>query len=123
MARALVRVADHRSPLLRRDPVEMLAQGPGPSLRSGRAGADRRPERVDALTGELRPGGADELRVMRVARAGLGDPEDVLVEVARARDADATGVARVADLDAVDERLRVASRGERPQGPLAHRER
>src|SRR5688572_15027758 len=72
-SRSLHRVAHHRAPLLCRDPVQVLAERPVSSVRTCRAIRDRATEGSPVVTREVGPRRADELRVMRVARARLRD--------------------------------------------------
>ena len=72
---------------------------------------------------EVGPGRPHQLRVMRVARARLGDVQDLLVEPDRAGAADAARVRRIARLDAVDVHERIGRGRERSQRALADGER
>src|SRR5204863_7090458 len=73
--RALHGVAHHRSPLLLRDAVEMLAEGPVSSVCPCRALRDRLPQIGGTRAGEIGPCGPDQLRVVRIARSRLGRAE------------------------------------------------
>src|SRR5438128_221528 len=119
---ALDRVADDRAPLLTGRAAEVLAERPGTAVRGGRPLGDRSAELRGAPSRELRPARADEAGVMGVARAGLGDAEDILVEPRGAPRAHAACVRGVPQLDAVDHACRIHLGDDLAQRPLAHRE-
>src|SRR5438132_1507944 len=104
------------------DTIEVLPQRPVSALRLRRAFGDRAAQVGGGAAGVFGPCGADELRVVRVAGAGLGDVEEGRVQPGRPAAAHASRVRRIAQLDPVH----AAFRGtplQAAQRALADRER
>src|SRR5258706_3121084 len=94
--RPLERISHHRAPLLARDAIEMLPEGPVSPVRRRRARFDRRPQVRGAPARIVRPRRPHEPGAMRVARAGGRNTQHTRVEPFRAVPSDAPGVRGVA---------------------------
>src|SRR5258706_9610437 len=79
-ASVLDRVADHRSPLLSGCSLEMLAERPPAPIRLGRVLPKRGAKMLRRRPRKLGPARSDEGGVVRVARPGLCDPQDVCIQ-------------------------------------------